>query len=276
MGDTYELRRSRLHVATVAKPLQQRWPVVEIFGPTLQGEGVDQGVVAHFVRFGGCDFRCDWCDTPYAVLPKEVRENATKMTSDGIVDEVCHLSDAPWVILTGGNPALHDLTSLVKGLQGAGYLVAVETQGSRWREWMRDVDRLCVSPKPPSSNESKSTHTALGKFLDEGMRARVNKGYTWLFIKIPIFSDEDLDYAEQVRAQLSDALLYLSAGNDAGRTVGNPTRKDTRRIAGVRRDLLEHSLWLTEEVFKRPALCQPDVIIQSQYHVLLWGNQPGK
>lgn len=41
------------------------WPVVELFGSTIQGEGVDQGVVTHFVRFGGCDFRCSWClETP--------------------------------------------------------------------------------------------------------------------------------------------------------------------------------------------------------------------
>jgi 7-carboxy-7-deazaguanine synthase len=259
------------------RKLEPKWPVVEIFGPTIQGEGIDQGVVSHFVRFGGCDYRCTWCDTPHAVLPAEVRKNATKMTATEITDHVCHFTDAPWIVLTGGNPALHDLSSLVTQLHGANYLVAVETQGSRWREWMRDVDRLCVSPKGPSAKEPKSNQNDLQRFLYEALEARrtSRKPYEWMFLKVVCFTDEDLDYAELVRAQLSDAILYLSAGNDAGRTVGNPKRQDTRKLPGARRDLLNKALWLTEEVFKRPALCAPDVFVQAQLHVAMWGNALG-
>lgn len=254
------------------------WPVIEIFGPTVQGEGVDQGVVAHFVRFGGCDFRCDWCDTPYAVLPEEVRRNAVKMDAGQIVYELSQLDTrAPWVVLSGGNPALHDLQELVDALHDQDILVAVETQGSRWRDWMAHVDRLCVSPKPPSAKQEYD-FVHVQRFLEAGLKARAigEREYEWLFIKIPIFNKHDLDWAEKVRAQLSDAILYLSAGNDAGRTVGHPRRRDTRRLAGVRRDLLERSRWLVDEVFKRPALCTQDVVVQSQYHVLLWGNEPGR
>lgn len=259
------------------KSVQQSWPVVEVFGPTVQGEGVDQGVICHFVRFGGCDFKCDWCDTPDAVLPSEVRK-APRMNADQIINDLAELeSPVPWVILSGGNPALHDLSSLVDRLHGEGYLVAVETQGSKWRDWMTKVDRLCVSPKPPSSNQVydwQSVH----QFLHEGLRARRldKKGYEWLFLKVVIFDDLDLDFAEMVREQLSDALLYLSAGNDAGRTVGNPDRQDGRSYTETVMDLLTQSKWLVGEVFKRPRLCQPDVLIQSQYHVLLWGNQKGR
>ena len=46
-------------------------PVVEIFGPTIQGEGAEAGVPTHFVRVGGCDYRCIWCDTMYAVDPDD-------------------------------------------------------------------------------------------------------------------------------------------------------------------------------------------------------------
>jgi 7-carboxy-7-deazaguanine synthase len=262
---------------TKSSPIKPRWPVIEIFGPTIQGEGVDQGVVAHFVRFGGCDFKCDWCDTPYAVLPDEVRHNATKMDAEEIVSRLPSLGPAPWVVLTGGNPALHDLSTLVDRLQARGYLVAVETQGSRWREWLRDVDRLCVSPKPPSAKQDYSWQ-AVAKFLEEGLKARAlgEREYEWLFIKIPIFTKADLDWATTVRAQLSDAILYLSAGNDAGRTVGHPRRKDKRKLAGIRRDLLAKYTWLVNEVFKRPELCTPDVVVQAQAHVLLWGNQAGR
>lgn len=264
---------------TAVKQLEQTWPVVEIFGPTIQGEGVDQGVVAHFVRFGGCDYRCTWCDTPYAVLPAEVRANSTKMTADAILEDLGQRSAAPWVVLTGGNPALHDLDELVSELHQSNFLIAVETQGSRWREWMRKVDRVCVSPKPPSSLEPKARDgAALQRFLGEGMRARLDddRAYEWLFLKIVIFDEDDLDYAETIRNQLSDAMLYLSAGNDAGRTVGNPEREDTRTIAGVRRDLSDKYKWLVERVFERPRLCAPDVVVQAQMHVLTWGNEKGR
>lgn len=269
---------------TAIKQKTPAWPVVEIFGPTLQGEGVDQGAVAHFVRFGGCDFRCDWCDTPYAVLPEQVRANARKMTATGIRYELLKLDEttvrerAPWVVLTGGNPALHDLSTLIEELHNYGFLVAVETQGSRWREWMADVDRLCVSPKPPSAKEPKSRDTVqLQRFLHEGMLAKINgeRPYEWIFLKVVCFTLEDLDYAEQIRDLFSDAILYLSAGNDAGATVGNPDRKDTRGIARVRADLLDKTAWLADQVFKRPTLCAPDVYVQHQLHTAMWGNGRG-
>ena len=53
----------------------QDLPVVEIFGPTIQGEGAEAGIPTHFVRVGGCDFRCSWCDTMYAVDPEIVRDD---------------------------------------------------------------------------------------------------------------------------------------------------------------------------------------------------------
>lgn len=261
---------------SAVKPLSQAWPIAEIFGPTVQGEGVDQGVAAHFVRFGGCDYKCEWCDTPHAVLPEEVKTLGRK-TSGEIVLALEKLPvKVPWVILTGGNPCLHDLEHLVNALHAAGFLVAVETQGSRWREWLRKVDRLCVSPKPPSSGMDIESHrTDIQKFLIEGMTAKLDeeKSYEWMFLKVVIFNEDDLDYAEKIRKQLSNSLLYLSAGNDAGRTVGNPTRKDERSQDEVKLDLLDKAEWLVGEVFKRPDLLAPDVIVQSQFHVLIWGNQ---
>ena len=53
------------------------YPVIEIFGPTIQGEGSEAGLATHFIRVGGCDYRCSWCDTMYAVDPAAVRANAT-------------------------------------------------------------------------------------------------------------------------------------------------------------------------------------------------------
>ena len=74
-------RRRRLHDATRAPTRAaavevETFPVIEIFGPTIQGEGAEAGLPTHFVRLGGCDYRCSWCDTMYAVDPATVRANA--------------------------------------------------------------------------------------------------------------------------------------------------------------------------------------------------------
>src|SRR5579864_7525809 len=92
------------------------FPVVEIFGPTLQGEGPDMGRPAYFVRLGGCDYRCTWCDSMYAVDPGQVRL-AARLTEPQILARIKALAAGPnLVILTGGNPALHDLDGLIEML----------------------------------------------------------------------------------------------------------------------------------------------------------------
>lgn len=254
--------------------MTKAWPVVEVFGPTIQGEGVDQGVVCHFVRFGGCDYRCTWCDTPYAVIPAEVRAKAVRMDAAEIGDELDELGPAPWVILSGGNPALHHLEPLVNELHDRNYLVAVETQGSRWRPWMRLVDRLCVSPKPPSSLQQKSTLDNLSSFMElASMAPRAYRGGNWMFIKIVCFNEGDLDWASTIHQLMPGVPLYLSAGNDAGRTVGQPDRIDKRSISDVRNDLMDQTLWLIQEVLLRPNL--HDAHVQHQLHTAVWGNIQG-
>src|SRR4051812_1078469 len=136
-------------------------PVVEIFGPTVQGEGPDAGRPAYFVRFGGCDFRCSWCDSMYAVDPAAVRSNAERLSAHEVEQRLSALDAGPsLVVLSGGNPALLDLAELVERLQAAGVEVAIETQGSVWRDWLASVDRLVVSPKGPSSGMDTAAHRA--------------------------------------------------------------------------------------------------------------------
>src|SRR5919201_1619214 len=104
-------------------------PVIEIFGPTVQGEGPDAGRPAYFVRFGGCDYRCSWCDSMYAVDPVQVRHDARHLESEEILADIRQLHTGPdLVVLSGGNPALLDLGPLVDRLHESGFEVAVETQ----------------------------------------------------------------------------------------------------------------------------------------------------
>src|SRR3954469_19299215 len=110
---------------------QRAHPVIEIFGPAIGGEGAEAGIPTHFVRLGGCDYRCSWCDTMYAVDPALVRENAQRLRVDEIVDRGAQLEGRPdWVTISGGNPALHRLDDLVARLQQHDFKVSVETQGS--------------------------------------------------------------------------------------------------------------------------------------------------
>src|SRR5215469_18886340 len=103
--DAAELGRIPAMTQTIA--------VSEIFGPTIQGEGPLIGRPTVFVRTGGCDYRCRWCDTLYAVLP-EYRDDWTPLTAEKIVARVNALTaDRPALVtVSGGNPALQPLEPL--------------------------------------------------------------------------------------------------------------------------------------------------------------------
>ena len=111
--------------------MTERIRISEIFGPTLQGEGPLIGQPTVFVRTGGCDYRCAWCDTLYAVLP-EYREEWVPMTPQEIMARVDKLAAGQPVLVTlsGGNPALQPLASLIALGRGKGHRFALETQSS--------------------------------------------------------------------------------------------------------------------------------------------------
>ena len=230
--------------------------MVEIFGPTIQGEGAEAGVPTHFVRLGGCDFRCSWCDTMYAVDPRTVRETARRLTAGEILDEVATLPGRPeWVSISGGNPALHDAQALVDGLHAAGYKVAVETQGSRWLPWLNRVERLTVSPKPPSSGMASTAHGAqFAAFMARAEPRRVA-------LKIVCFDEQDVLWAKARLAEHPGVPAYLSAGTPM------PAPADIR-------DALATSFrWLCERVASDPDLSHVRVL--PQLHVIAWGDAVG-
>lgn len=233
-------------------------PVVEIFGPTIQGEGPDAGVPAYFVRFGGCDYRCTWCDSMHAVDPVEVRANAERLTMEQIVQRLGELPRGPdLVVLSGGNPALLDLHALVLALKQDSMRVAVETQGSRWRDWLTDVDRLVISPKPPSSGMAGPGKLgALQAFMSNV--TAVSRPV----LKIVIFDQADLEWAAAQHQDHPRLPLFLSAGTD----VGLPEDETLGRLR-------ERYRWLCEAVARRRDL--RDAHVQPQLHVIAWGTAKG-
>jgi 7-carboxy-7-deazaguanine synthase len=226
---------------------------------------------AYFIRFGGCEYRCEWCDTPFAVLPHSVRATP-RMTTDEIMDRLRALTPGPrLVVLTGGNPLLHDLKELVHSLHTWDYKVSIETQGAKYRDWVTHCDSICVSPKPPSAGlQGKNVDQALDAFMT---RLWAADGNARVFFKVVVFDQTDYEWAKLTHYRYQDVPMYLSAGNDAGKTVGNPNRVDERTLDQIQRDLLARARWLTNYTMVDPDM--KDVRVQAQMHVLYWGNERG-
>jgi 7-carboxy-7-deazaguanine synthase len=243
-------------------------PVVELFGPTIQGEGPDAGLPCLFVRLGGCDYRCTWCDSMHAVDPATVRREARRLDESEIVAELRQKVSDPTgmlVVLSGGNPAMHELGSLVHRLHESGMQVSVETQGSLWKEWLRDVDRLVVSPKPPSSGmATPAAARQSSKFMSTATRPDSKRRD--ICLKVVCFDAADVEFAfhfreHHRRADGSLLQLFLSAGTDV--EASQPLPSVTSRFR-----------WLCELVAGDPRA--KDCKVLPQLHVIAWGHDKGR
>ena len=171
-------------------------PVMESFY-TLQGEGFHQGKAAYFIRLGGCDVGCVWCD----VKESWNADNHPKFSVEEIVEKSIQNSKStqPLVVITGGEPLLHNLDNLTKALQQAGFQTNIETSGSsplsgNWN-W------VCLSPK-----KFKAPLPEVVKVANE--------------LKVVIFNKHDFEWAEQYALQVSEnCKLYLQPEWDKRETV---------------------------------------------------------
>jgi 7-carboxy-7-deazaguanine synthase len=236
-------------------------PVVEMFGPTIQGEGPDAGKPCHFIRLGGCDFRCAWCDSMHAVDPAQVREAPRlnpRQIAKYVRDELHARAPAvSRIVVSGGNPALHDLTELLRLLGALGYSVACETQGSVFKPWMMRLDLLVVSPKPPSAGAHENHPRSHDAFMQHIERARLKA-----VLKVVCFDDRDLEWAAAYRERYPWWPLYLSVGTP----LGLPS-EETRRVVADR------YAWLAEAALATRGL--GDFTVLPQLHVVAWGTKRG-
>ncbi|OWY13432.1 7-carboxy-7-deazaguanine synthase QueE [Thioclava sp. JM3] len=230
--------------------------IAEIFGPTIQGEGALIGAPTLFVRAGGCDYRCSWCDSLHAV-ESAYRHTWAPMSSEEVWAELRRLSgDRPLTIsLSGGNPAIQDFGPLIALGRAAGYRFACETQGSVARPWFGDLDTLVLSPKPPSSGEQVDWDV----FADCVSAGR-SAGST--VMKIVIFDRADYDWAKDAHARHPDLPLYLQPGNPE---VDPDVPVDPQALA-------DRLGWLTETAMADRWFA-PRIL--PQLHVLIWGNKRG-
>lgn len=131
-------------------------PVMEHFY-TIQGEGFHQGKAAYFIRLGGCDVGCVWCD----VKESWDAEKHEKMQIADLISQV-KTTNAEIVVITGGEPLMHNLDELTKKLKSAGLKTHIETSGAH--PLSGTWDWVCLSPKKfkaplseilPAANELK-------------------------------------------------------------------------------------------------------------------------
>lgn len=126
-------------------------PVSEVFGPTIQGEGPHAGRSCWFIRTGGCNLSCSWCDTPYSTGTHGIPlSTVPKRTARSVLEAV---PANTMVVLTGGEPLIHlrrpAMVALLHGLKAQGCEVHVETNGSTVPDALQAVpfDHFTVSPK---------------------------------------------------------------------------------------------------------------------------------
>src|SRR5690606_11170210 len=127
-------------------------PLMEDFY-SLQGEGFYSGRPAYFIRLAGCDVGCVWCDVKESwdknVHPEvEIPEIITRVKNSG----------TDFVVVTGGEPAMYDLSELTKALKDINVEIAIETSGAY--KLLGSFDWICLSPKkfkmPLEENYSKA------------------------------------------------------------------------------------------------------------------------
>jgi 7-carboxy-7-deazaguanine synthase len=237
-------------------------PVMEIFGPTIQGEGMVIGQKTMFVRTAGCDYSCSWCDSSFT-WDGTGKDDIKMMQAEEIWEELRNLGGAGFshVTISGGNPALlKNLASLIDLLKENTIKVCLETQGSKWQDWFLDIDELTISPKPPSSKMETdfSILDSIVKHLE------VNDSSKHVSLKVVIFDDHDYEYAKGVYLRYPTIPFFLSVGNDDITTLDN-------------QDLINRLLkkydWLITKVMDDQQFTNVKVL--PQLHTYLWGNKRG-
>ena len=163
--------------------ITQQFPVMEHFY-TIQGEGRHQGRAAYFIRLGGCDVGCVWCDVKDSW-------DAGKHPLVSIEDLIKTVAKTPakLVVVTGGEPLMHDLTALTASLKANGFETNIETSGAHPLSGIWDW--ICLSPK-----KFKAPLQDVVPFANE--------------LKVVIFNKSDFEWAEKYAAQVAGhCKLYL-------------------------------------------------------------------
>jgi 7-carboxy-7-deazaguanine synthase len=236
-------------------------PVLEIFGPTIQGEGAVIGTKTMFVRTAGCDYSCKWCDSAFT-WDGSAKDEINQLTAEEIWRQLKELGKDHFshVTISGGNPVLlKNIGGLVSILRENGIRIGVETQGSKWQDWLSNVHDVTVSPKPPSSGMT-TDYEKLDAIIDNLQRSKDSQ----LSLKVVVFNDDDFAYAKVIHRRYPSVSFYLQVGNDDVQGVENVT---------LVQSLLTKYEWLIDQVVMTSEM--NNVKVLPQLHTLVWGNKRG-
>lgn len=158
-------------------------PLVEDFY-TIQGEGFHSGKPAYFIRLGGCDVGCKWCDAKFTWDARRF----PPIDVQTVIERACSF-EAQAIVITGGEPLLYPLEILTSGLHERGLEIFLETSGTH--PLSGTFDWICLSPKRQRAP------------LDEVCKVASE-------LKVIIESEEDFVWAEECAARVPEGcLLFL-------------------------------------------------------------------
>jgi 7-carboxy-7-deazaguanine synthase len=226
--------------------------VAECFGPTIQGEGPSAGRRASFLRLGGCNLHCTWCDSAYTwdAARHDLRAELTRRdVADLAAELLAHHTDL--VVLTGGEPLLHQRMRgwgwLLARLHGAGRRLEVETNGTLLpdRATIPYLHQLNVSPKLAHAGDPET--------------ARIRPRVLAALARLP---HSVFKFVARERADLDEiATIVADAGIASGRVWVMPEGTTIGEVLGRGRLLAD------------PVL-QRGWNLTLRSHVLLWPEQP--
>ena len=213
--------------------------VSEIFY-SIQGEGAELGMPAVFIRLSGCNLDCTWCDSKYA-------QHGKQMSIPEIIDGVCtstQMCKCNNVIITGGEPLLHDILPLIKELNAHGKKVYVETNGTIFDSGLIGHATFTVSPKLKYSK----------KLLNNEYMQSLYKWSQLATFKFVIDNYQDFSEAINLVEKLTPRypVYFMPQTIDAD-------------------EMKEKLLWLTDQVKNT----YPKVRVSQRLHIYLYGSKRG-
>jgi 7-carboxy-7-deazaguanine synthase len=234
--------------------------LADVFGPTLQGEGPSTGRLAMFVRLGGCNLHCRWCDTGYTwdASRWDLREQIRPVPWQRVAD---HLAGAappgtvPLLVVTGGEPLGHQgrppFRSLLAAAAGLGMGIEVETNGTRIPAPDLPGDPVYnVSPKLAHAGdpvELRINAPALAAFRDLAQRGRAR----FKFVVQTVGQLDEVGGIVAAHRLPADAVWVMPEGTDA-------------------RTVLDRGRALADPVLAR------GWNLTVRLHTLLWGDERGR
>ena len=223
-------------------------PVSEIFGPVWQGEGPFAGRACHFLRLGLCNLHCQWCDTPFTWDDKRYNVAAECPPRD-VAWILRHLGRAEYVVLSGGEPLIHQqneaLNDVWSASSGRGVVWHVETNGTRvpTAETIRRIDYFVVSPKVANQGDPEERRIKPAALATFAALAREQRKAAFKVVcSTPADVQAAYDFFERY-AIPSEARWIMPEGATRDRLLTNArTIADTAARHGLNLTLRQHTL----------------------------------